>query len=84
MKLSQWSWLLGILSYVILGVIRRSGSLGTLGLIMFALLLLSAGIGIVLGVVSWKRKEARAWWAIGSIALNIVMALGGFNLVFAD
>ena len=87
MKLSQWSWLLGILSYVILGVIRRSGSLvegaflGTSGLITFLLLLLSAGIGIVFGVVSWKRKEVKAWWAIGAIALNIAMALAGVSLV---
>jgi hypothetical protein len=90
MKLSQWSWLLGVLSYVILGVLRRSGflsegtSLGTPGLITFLMLLLSAGIGIVLGVVSWKRKEANVWWVMGAIALNIIMALAGVSLVLAD
>ena len=90
MKLSQWSWLFGILSYVILGVLRRSGffaggtSPGAPALITFLLLLLSAGLGIVLGVVSWKRKEVKAWWTFGSIALNIVMALAGVGLVLAD
>ena len=89
MKLFYWSWFLGIQSYVILGVLRRSGvlvagtSLGTTGLITFLLFLLSAGIGIALGMVSWKRKEVKVWWAIGAIALNIVMALNGIFLLFA-
>ena len=87
MKLSQWSWLYGILSYAILGVLRRSGflvegtPLETSGLIMFVLLLLSAGIGIVFGVVGWKRKEVKAWSAIGAIALNSVMAFAGISFL---
>lgn len=86
MKLSQWSWLFGILSYVILGVLRRSGFLigGTPGLITFLLLLLSAGIGIVFGLLSWNRREGKAWWIFGAIALNMVMALAGVSLVLAD
>lgn len=86
MKLSQWSWLLGILSYVILGVLRRSEFLvgETPALILFLLSLLSAGIGIVFGMVSWKRKEVNVWWTIGAIALNIVMAGAGINLVLAS
>ena len=86
MKLSQWSWLLGIQSYVILGVLRRSEFLvgETPALILFLLSLLSAVTGIVFGAVSWKRQEVKAWWAIGSIALNIVMALAGVNFVWAS
>lgn len=86
MKLFQWSWLLGILSYVILGVLRRSEFLDgeTPALILFLLSLLSAGIGIVFGMVSWRRKEVNVWWAIGVIALNIVMAGAGINFVLAS
>ena len=85
MKLSQWSWLLGIQSYVILGILRRSEFLvGEMPpLILFLLSLLSAVTGIVLGVVSWKRQEVKTWWAIGSIVLNIVMALAGVSFVWA-
>lgn len=86
MKLSYWSWLLGILSYVILGVLRRSEFLvgETPALILFLLSLLSAGMGIVFGMVSWQRKEVNVWWAIGAIALNIVMAGAGINFVLAS
>ena len=88
MKLYQLSWLLGVLSYVIGGVFRRSGSplgemsLGILGLAIFLLLILPAGIGIVLGVMSLKHKEVKDWWAIGVIVLNIVMGLSGILLLF--
>ena len=62
MKLYQLSRLLGTLSYVIGGVFRRSVSplgemsLGIQGLV-FLLVILPAGIGTVLGVLSLKRKE---------------------------
>ena len=88
MKLYQLSWLLGVLSYVIGGVFRRSGSplgemsLGIQGLAIFLLLILPSGIGIVLGVMSLKHKEVKDWWAIGVIVLNIVMGLSGILLLF--
>ena len=87
MKLFQLSWVFGLQSYVIFGVFRRSGlpdagiPLGTQSLIIFLSLILSAGIGIVLGVMSWKRKETSTWWVIGAITLNIVMLLAGVSLV---
>ena len=91
MKPFQLSWLLGVLSYVILGVLRRSGlleaetSLGTQRLITFLLLILSvsAGTGTVLGVMSWNRKEAKTWWAIGAIVLNLVVLLTVILRLFA-
>ena len=89
MKLYQLSWLLGTLSYVILGVFRRSESpvlgmsLGIPGLAAFLLLILLAGLGTVLGVISLNRREVKAWWAIGVIVLNIVMALNTIFLFFA-
>jgi len=88
MKLYYLSWLLGMLSYIIGGVFRRSGSpqgemsLGIQGLAIFLLLILPAGIGTVLGVMSLKRKEVKAWWAIGVIVLNIAMILTGILLLF--
>lgn len=83
MKLFQWSWLLGILSYAILGVLRRSEFpvAETPALILFLLSLLSAVIGLVFGVLSWKRQEVKIWWVIGSITLNIAMALAGVSFV---
>ena len=86
MKLSQWSWLLGLQSYVILGVLRRSEFLvgETPALVLLFLSLLSAVIGIVFGVVSWKRQEVKTWWAISSIAFNIVMILAGVNFAWTS
>ena len=88
MKLFSWSWSLGMLSYIFLGVVRRSGFpvagmfLGIPGVITFLLLLFSTGTGTVLGVMSWRRREVKTWWAIGAIVLNIV-ELAGTLLVFA-
>ena len=82
MKLFTWSWILGMLSYVFLGVVRRSGFpatglfLGTPGVIFLLLLLLAAGTGTVLGLLSWRRREVKAWWAISAILLNIVVLSG--------
>jgi hypothetical protein len=86
MKLLYWSWLLGSLSYVVFGVFRRSGRLPEMsfdlpGLAML-LLLLPAGIGTVLGVMSLRRREVKAWWAIAVIVLNIAMLLTGILLLF--
>lgn len=87
MKLFQVSWLLGMLSYVIGGVFRRSGlplgeiSIGIQGLAIFLLMILPAGIGTVLGMSSLKRKEVKSWWAIGVIVLNIAMVLTGILLL---
>ena len=89
MKLFQLSWLLGMLSYVILGVLRRSGlpeaetPLGTQSLITFLLLILLAGTGTVLGVMSWNRKEMKTWWAIGAMVLNLVVFVTVIILLFA-
>ena len=88
MKLYQLSWLLGSLSYIIGGVFRRFGwpqeeiSLGIQGVAVFILLILPAGIGTVLGVMSLRRKEVKAGWAIGVIVLNIVMVLSGILHLF--
>ena len=86
MKPFQLSWLLGMLSYVVFGVFRRSGShleisLWVKGLVALLLLILP-GVGIVLGMMSLNRKEAKAWWAIGAIVLNIAMVLTGILLLF--
>ena len=88
MKLFQSSLILGFLSYIIGGVFRRSGSslgemsLGIQGSAIFLLVILPAGIGTVLGVMSLKRKEVKAWWAIAFIVLNITMVLTGILLLF--
>ena len=90
MKPFQSSLILGTLSYIIGGVFRRSGShlgemsLGIQGLAVFLLVILPAGIGTVLGVMSLQRKEVKVWWAIGVIVLNIAMVLTGIFLLFPD
>jgi len=90
MKLYQWSWFLGTLSYVIGGVFRRAGwpmgeqSIGVQVLANLLLMILPAGIGIVLGVMSLKRREVKSWWAIAVIVLNIVMVLSGILLLLPD
>lgn len=82
MKLLMWSWQLGLLSYIFLGVIRRSGFpvggtfVGTPGVITSLLLFLLAGIGTVLGVLSLNRKGVKAWWGISAIVMNIVVLVG--------
>ena len=90
MKPFQSSLILGTLAYIIGGVFRRSGSpLGEMslvlqGLAVFLLVILPAGIGTVLGVMSLKHKEVKAWWGIGVIVLNIAMVLTGIFLLFPD
>jgi hypothetical protein len=45
------------------------------------LVILPAGIGIVLGVKSLKRKELKPGWAITAIVLNILGMLVGILLL---
>ena len=88
MKLFYWSWSLGTISYVVLGVLRRSVtslaeiSLGNKGAAILILSILLAVGGTVLGVMSWNRNEVKVWWVIGVLVLNIVMALTGIMLSF--
>ncbi len=44
-------------------------------------LVLPAGIGFVLGVMSLVRKEGQTWLAITGIVLNILFALFHFMIV---
>jgi len=81
----QCSWLVGILSYVILGLLRRSELPvdETPRIILLILAFLSAGLGVILGVVSWKRQAVNPWWALGAIVFNLVMALAAVMAVWA-
>ena len=88
MKLFQRSWLFGVLSYVVFGVFRRSGtpleiSPGLQGLLALLLFMLPV-VGVVLGVMSLNRKEVKAWWAIAVIVLNVAMVGTGIFLLFPD
>jgi hypothetical protein len=56
-------------------------SLGTQAAAIFLLVTIPAGIGSALGVLSLKRKEVKAWWAIGVIVLNVAMILTGILLL---
>jgi len=80
----QWPWLLGSLSYVILGVLRRFElTVGEApGIILLILAFLSAGLGVILGVVSWKRQAVNPWWALGAIVFNLVMVLAAVMVVW--
>ena len=82
MKLFQLSWLIGILTYVVFGVFRRAASpvVENESVVLLPLTVL-AGIGIVLGVMSWIRKEAKAGWIIVVIVLNLAMLLTGIFLL---
>ena len=81
MKLFHCSWLLSMLSYVIGGVFRRSESpvwgmsLELQGIAVFLLAILPAVVGIVLGVMSLKRKEVQAWLTVSIMLLNIATVL---------
>jgi len=56
-------------------------SIGTERIITFLLLVLPAGVGAVLGVVSLTRKEGRAWLAIAGILFNTLFALFHFMII---
>lgn len=47
--------------------------------LIFVFLVLPATIGIVLGIISWRRKESNIWLAIAGILLNLMFAL--FNMM---
>ncbi len=88
MKLFQLSWCLGTLSYIAFGVFRRSGTpleitLGLQGLLGLLLFMLPV-VGVVLGLMSLKHKEVKAWWAIGVIVLNLAMVGTGILLLPPD
>jgi len=89
MKLFQLSWTLGLPSNIVLGALTRSWSPlvemspGIQKLATILLLILPAGIGTVLGVMSKNRKEVKAWWSIGVIGLNMLMLFTGTFLLFA-
>src|SRR5215216_3220313 len=88
MKLFQASWLLGILSFVVVGALTRfSSPLADLSLEMqwlvtIFLVILPAGIGTVLGVISSNRKETTTRWLISIIVLNVAMLLAGIVHLF--
>ena len=89
MKLFQLSLTLGLLSNIVLGALTRSWSPlvemspGVQKLATILLLILLAGIGTVLGVMSKNRKEVKAWLSIGVIGLNMLMLFTGIFLLFA-
>jgi len=87
MKLFQWSWALGLLSYVVLGVLRRSVttleeiSLGNKGSGILLLSILLAVGGTALGVISLKRKEGTAWWVAVALVMNIATLIACIALL---
>lgn len=90
MKLYQWSWLSGMTSYIVLGVLRRSSaslvepSFEMQSPVTLFLVILLAGIGTILGIISWRRKEANAWWTIIALVLNAAMLLAGLARLFSS
>ena len=88
-NLFQWSLTLGLWANVASGLLTQSWSplvKMSPGIQQFATLLLlivPSGIGIVLGVMSLKRKELKPGWAITAIVLNIIgVLLGILHLSF--
>ena len=83
-NLFQWSLTLGLWSNAADSALTQSWSpLVNMspGIQQFAavfLLIVPAGIGIVLGVMSLKRKELKPGWPITAIVLNILGMLVGF------
>ena len=89
MKQFQLSLTLSLLSNIVLGALTRSWSPlvemspGIQKLATILLLILPAGIGTVLGVMSKNRKEVKAWWSIGVTGLNMLMLFTGIFLLSA-
>ena len=85
--LFQWSLAIALLSGFLARVLLQSESplaamsLGVQNLTAFLLSLLPL-TGIVLGVLSWKRKELKAWWIIAVLVLNAVQFLLIFLRLF--
>lgn len=86
MKLLQLSWVLGMLAFIVRGVLTQSWSplaemsIGNQRVAGILLVILPAGIGTVLGAMSWNRKGTKTWWAAGIIVLNVVTLLAGILL----
>jgi hypothetical protein len=82
-SLFQWSLTLALWSNVGSGALRQSWSpLAKMSpeIQQFAailLLILPSGLGLVLGVMSLKRKEWKPGWAISVIVLNMIGILVG-------
>jgi uncharacterized membrane protein HdeD (DUF308 family) len=82
-SLFDWSLTLGMWSNVGPSVLTASWSplvklsQGIQEAALFILVILPAVLGIVLGAMSWKRKEQKPGWIITVIALNIFGLLVG-------
>ena len=80
-NLASGSLLLFGLSILLLGTLTafepalRGMSLPAERLVTFLLLVLPAGVGLVLGLLSLFRKEGRTWLAIAGILLNGLFGL---------
>jgi hypothetical protein len=81
MKLISASLTLFLLSVVFLGAVTLFESAlvgistGAERLLTFLLLVLPAGTGSVLGVMSLVRREGRAWLGVTLVVLNTLFAL---------
>lgn len=81
MKLNMASLILFILSVVFLGALTLfesalvEMSIGVERLLTFLLLVLPAGVGSVIGVMSLVRREGRPWLAVTLVVLNTLFAL---------
>jgi len=90
MKLYQVSWLLGVLSLIVLGALRRSSSpLAEISfemqtLVTLVLVILPAGIGTILSVISLRRKEVNLWWIAVTAVINVAMLLAGIIHLIPD
>ena len=80
-NLASGSLFLFGLSILLLGTLTafepalRGMSLPAERLVTFLLLVLPAGVGLVLGLLSLFRKEGRTWLAIAGILLNGLFGL---------
>jgi uncharacterized membrane protein SirB2 len=89
MKLFRASRLLGGLSILVLIALTESWSplvktsLGMQRLIIIFLSILPAGIGTILAVMSWNRREIRGWWAIGNAVADFLLVLAGILLLLS-
>ena len=85
--LFQWSLVIALLSGLLARILLQSESpvaamsLGVQSLIALLLSLLPL-TGIVLGVLSWKRKELKAGWIIAILVFNAVQFLLIFLRLF--
>jgi hypothetical protein len=64
-----------VVAHTLLDATIGSWSFGVQRLIIFLGIVLPAGIGVVLGVLSLVRKEGQTWLAILGIVLNSLFAI---------